>query len=125
LAVKKSRVATMAPGELQRYAAGDESIRLAAEDKGSIHINFTSQLANQSVRNVQVACTIIHEASHKFADTRDFYYTSDAGYRTMSKSNAMRNADSYGFAAICLYKKHMFADEQAMATPPTGMNMNA
>jgi len=125
VAVKKDRVAAMAPGELQRYAAGDADIRLRPEDKGSVHVNFTSQLANQSVRNVQVACTIIHEASHKFSDTRDFHYTSDAGYGTMRRSEAMRNADSYGFAAIRLYKTHMFADEQAMATPPAGINMSA
>jgi hypothetical protein len=96
-----------------------------ANDKGSIHLNFLTQLADRSVTNLRVAGTIIHEASHKFCDTRDFAYSQNAAYGALTSTQALMNADSYAFTAICLYKNHVFHDEAAMTTAPTGINMNA
>jgi hypothetical protein len=125
VAVKSAANAAMPPGALSRYLAGDLSVKVDASDKGSIHLNFLTQLADRSVTNLRVAGTIIHEASHKFCDTRDFAYSQDAGYGALTSRQALMNADSYAFAAVCLYKGHVFQDEAAMTTPPTGVNMNA
>jgi len=86
-------------------------------------VNFRTQLADNTVTNVRVAATIIHEASHKFCDTRDFAYSEDPAYRSLTLANALMNADSYAFTAICLYKKCFFADEGALRKPPAGVNM--
>lgn len=125
VAVKSAAAATMPPGALPRYRAGDLTVPVSAAEKGSIHLNFLTQLADRSVTNLRVAGTIIHEASHKFCDTRDFAYSQDPGYGTLTTTQALMNADSYAFAAVCLYKKHVFQDEAAMTSPPSGINMNA
>ena len=125
VAVKSAAAAAMPPGALSSYRAGDLTVQVRTEDKGSIHLNFLTQLADKSVGNVRVAGTIIHEASHKFCDTRDFAYSHDPGYGTLTSAQAVMNADSYAFTAVCLYKKHFFHDEAALKTAPPGVNMNA
>ena len=120
VAVKSAANAAMAPGELSRYLAGDLSVKVDATDKGSIHLNFLTQLADRSVTNLRVAGTIIHEIGARLS-RRGL----EAPAGALTPTQALMNADSYAFAAVCLYKGHVFQDEAAMTTPPTGINMNA
>lgn len=53
--------------------------------------------------SMKAAITLIHEASHKFLDTLDFAYVYETKYRYMSTDQALRNADSYAFAAASLF----------------------
>jgi hypothetical protein len=81
--------------------SGLDALPLAPENWGSIHLNFEMLLTAQR-SDMEVAVTIIHEASHKFIDTLDFAYVFDAKYQTMTAAEALRNADSYAFAAASL-----------------------
>jgi hypothetical protein len=60
---------------------------------GNIHINF----AILDYHEDSVARTIVHEASHKFADTLDVAY---AGASSYPPKDAIENADSYAWAAL-------------------------
>jgi hypothetical protein len=94
-----------------------DSPRLLPQHKGAIHINFEVFLKDPQQRNLHVARTLIHEASHKFLDTYDFAYTHDPAYATINKAQAMRNADSYAFAAVSCYKARLFRDKMHMMQP--------
>jgi hypothetical protein len=81
--------------------------------KGSVHINF--DLLNTDSK-LSVARTIIHESTHRFKDTEDHAYAwyhqtnvdpGDKAYNELDKDEAMDNADSYAYAAICIYKKKL------------------
>jgi lysine-specific metallo-endopeptidase family protein len=78
---------------------------------GSVHIDF--DLLNTDSK-LSIARTIIHESTHKYKDTEDHAYawyhqTTVAGtaYNELTKAEAMDNADSYAYAAICIYKKQL------------------
>jgi hypothetical protein len=71
---------------------------------GSIHIPFSALLQKP---NVYVARTLLHEATHKACNTRDVYYAMDNGYKSMSALEALDNADSYAWTALCLYKDRL------------------
>ena len=111
---KRAKVASLTADELARRKAHDPSLTILPDEKGSIHINFASLLHGEQYRKLQVARTIIHEASHKFCDTRDIAYSFHDGYKSMTRPQALLNADSYAYAAVSLYKDHVFADSRAM-----------
>jgi hypothetical protein len=112
------------PEEFAKHAANDPSVHLTPEQQGSIKINFPMLLGDKRVTNARVGRVIVHEASHKFCYTRDFAYAGEEGYLQMSKAQGMLNADSYAYAAVSLYKQHLFRSDDEMASPPKGMNMN-
>lgn len=64
--------------------------------QGSIHIEFN--LLKAALRNV-VSMTLIHEASHRFANTQDHAYAYQSGYPSLTRAQAIDNADSYAFFA--------------------------
>ena len=67
--------------------------------------------------NLRVAGTIIHQASHKFCDTRDFAYSYDPGYGTLTSTQAVMNAE-VGFAEAAL-RRAARASRVPTATPQT------
>lgn len=71
---------------------------LARADDPDIYIHFNHILTC----NVwQMARLIIHEATHKFAYTGDYAYHSDsAAWGNLVGANAIKNADSYAYAAV-------------------------
>jgi hypothetical protein len=75
-------------------------------------------------QNLHVARTIIHEATHKFADTRDFAYADDAGYKDLSMEQALCNADSYAYTAVSLYKNYFFKNSAEMLQLGATMNLD-
>jgi hypothetical protein len=125
VAVKKSVQQTMSPADVAKYQNKDPSVRLAPEQLGSIHVNFSLLLKEQSVNEVSVARTIIHEASHKFCSTSDFAYAINPDYANLTASQSLGNADSYAYAAVSLYKGHLFRNDAGMAQPPAGIDMNS
>jgi len=131
VAVKNSFMNTLTPEQKAKYARSrkevpeDRSTHLAGDKKGSIHLNFPLLLNDPSVTLASVAQTIIHEASHKFCDTRDFHYACSEGYFQMSTAQAVLNADSYGYAAMSLFKNHLFRWDQDLVTPRSGIETNA
>jgi Lysine-specific metallo-endopeptidase len=114
----------MTAEEVERRRANDLTISFTPEDQGSIHINFPLLLGTEAFRYLHVARTIIHEATHKFADTRDFAYTDDAGYASLSRQQALRNADSHAFAAVSIHKGHFFKSGVSMLEDGRTMNLN-
>jgi len=89
---------------------------IAPKDWGSIHLNFTALLKNSAVTNGQVAQVIIHEASHKFCSTWDFAYGHVRGdFLSMRKADALKNADSYGLSAMCIYYRRHFTSGPAIS----------
>ena len=56
---------------------------------------------------MRVALTLIHEASHKFIDTFDFAYVYDPVYEQLTTAQALRNADSFAFAAVSIYLRRL------------------
>jgi len=121
---RKAVVAKMSPEEFVRRKSNEPTAKLQPQDKGSIHINFTTLLGEAKYKHLHVARTIIHETSHKFCDTRDFAYSYEPGYTTLTKARAMNNADSHAYAAVCLYKGHFFGDSQAMLAASAGMDLD-
>jgi hypothetical protein len=76
----------------------------AISSRGEIHLDKTTVLTNPLLATI----TLIHEATHKFSNLRDFgnqgYFKDDfSGYVApgLTWNNALRNADSY---AIFVYK---------------------
>lgn len=121
---RKAVVAAMSPDEFARRQKNEPTAGLQPQDKGSIHINFTTLLGEAKYKHLHVARTIIHEASHKFCDTRDFAYSYEPGYASLTKPQAMNNADSHAYAAVCLYKGQFFSDSQAMQAASAGMDLD-
>jgi hypothetical protein len=95
---------------------GKEKVRKAEyrfftpDDWGSIHVNFYNL---PFVPPLRIAITIIHETSHKMANTGDFGYADglDKRYEMLSKNESLLNADSYAYLAISLYKKTAIKNE--------------
>ncbi|NER78630.1 MAG: DUF4157 domain-containing protein [Leptolyngbya sp. SIO1D8] len=69
---------------------------LGPQRPGSIHLQFGTWLSDQPEE--KVAHVILHEATHKFANTDDHGYGSGQGNRLEPKK-AIENADSYPYFA--------------------------
>ena len=99
------------------------SVEVRVEQRGSIHVNFQQLLKEEKqVSALRVARTIIHEASHKFCNTQDHAYATDAGYRVLQDHEALWNADSYAYTAVSLYKGICFQTDDQMAREHVDMN---
>ena len=98
-------------------------VEVRTEQRGSIHVNFQQLLKEEKqVSALRVARTIIHEASHKFCNTQDHAYATNAGYRMLQDHEALWNADSYAYCAVSLYKGVCFLTDDQMAREHIDMN---
>jgi hypothetical protein len=71
---------------------------LSQADDAQIYIHF-NHLVTSNVW--QMARLIIHEATHKYAYTGDYaYYSNSAAWGNLLGANAIKNADSYAYAAV-------------------------
>ena len=100
------------------YAAGVSPRKTVLEVEkgfvvmGSIHITFERFLDKKTLLNhtilgeTELAALLIHEASHKFCDTKDHAYTHETlKYAKLTTIEAVDNADSYAYAAISIFCK--------------------
>ena len=71
---------------------------------GPIHLDFKRAAKYSKTATARV---IIHEASHTFCKTEDVAYNWDPAYNMMSLDDAVRNADSYAYAAMSLASKKL------------------
>jgi len=72
-----------------------------------------------------VARMLVHEAGHKFCDLDDMAYVDDPRYRQMDVTEALRNADSYAYMVVSLYKGHVFLKHEDMKVAPANIDMNS
>jgi hypothetical protein len=92
-------------------------VEIGPEHRKSIHFDFhylTTAGVASKYSHLSVARTIIHEASHRFASTKDFAYIFNAPYGTLGKNKAVNNADSYAWMAISIYKNFNFNSPAVM-----------
>jgi hypothetical protein len=117
---------SMSREDKARFKANDPSLELSLEDRKNIKLDFRL-LAMGSEPALRIAGTIVHEASHRYANTRDCAYAHDEGaYRPLSKFHAMNNADSFALAAICLYKDRCFENYDVMRRESfNGVDLNS
>jgi hypothetical protein len=88
------------PALFDQWVGG--SYKLLPDEWGNIKVDFTLL---GKVPRLQIAGTLIHESTHKMKNAVDHCYASSSGtYKTLTKAQAMDNADSYAFVAISLYK---------------------
>jgi hypothetical protein len=80
--------------------------------KRSIHLEFN--LLKDALRPV-ASMTIIHEASHKFANTADNAYAYQASYNQLSALQAANNADSYAYFAWSIYLGKVVTSTDALS----------
>lgn len=78
-----------------------KALKLNRSQKGSIHVPFEKLTVKPLLYQAR---TLIHESTHKVKDTRDVHYAMDMEYKTMTPVEAIDNADSYAWTALCLYK---------------------
>jgi hypothetical protein len=87
------------------YVKGDPTAQ------GSIHLAFD---LTSTYSETAIARIIVHEATHKFADTEDHAYSHEtAKWSAMTMAQACDNADSYAYAAISLLRGRL-VDWQTM-----------
>lgn len=93
--------------------------QVGLEQRRSMHIKF-SLCETQSVN--AVARIIVHEASHIFASTGDVcYYSDSVQYATLKTQDAIINADSYAFAAICLWLGKTVTSSELLGEKPAAI----
>lgn len=79
---------------------------------GSLEIYLDFSLMKR-INKFQMARIIVHEATHKFAFTGDYAYMHDtAKFGTLSKGEALKNADSYAYAAISVQEESALTPEK-------------
>jgi hypothetical protein len=101
----------IAPGKFPLFAANLPNNKYSAAGLGSIHIDFDLLTTDSKL---SIARTIIHESTHKYKDTEDhayaWYHQSNVNgtpYNQLTKAEAIDNADSFAYAAVCIYKKKL------------------
>ena len=78
---------------------------LERNKKGRIHLDFDELKPGAEWF---VASLLIHEASHKFADTKDYAYRTQVQlFSSMPSSVLLRNADSIAVMVSNTYQKHL------------------
>lgn len=73
---------------------------LDPSNTGSIHVQFS--YCKEKPMDA-MARIIVHEATHKFAGTADYGYAAMNSIKDVPPEKAVRNADSYAFAAMSVY----------------------
>jgi hypothetical protein len=115
-------------GEIAGYVVpksselGKNEPNRTADQKGSIHIQF--YLAKRHSVDF-CARTILHEATHKYANTDDMGGAWGGGsstnshpfFESMLKDDAKNNADSYAIAGISLLKQKLVSHTDLLAEP--------
>lgn len=98
---------------------------LEPHQQGGIHLNFAFLRDDGPLGSLlYIACLIIHEASHKFASTFDHNYTWETfSYSALATEQKIENADSYAYAAISLYKRHVFAGKSDFESLTDAVNL--
>ena len=77
---------------------------------GNVHLNFAA-LAwpyPPCSSDLWVAGLIIHESSHKWANTYDHTYTYEMEYTNLDKSQLVNNADSISYGCMSLFKNNLY-----------------
>jgi hypothetical protein len=88
------------------------SYKFQPEEWGNIKVDFALL---SKVPRLQIAGTLIHESTHKMKNAVDHCYASSTGaYKSLTKAQAMDNADSYAFVAISLYKMAYIKNDNAL-----------
>jgi hypothetical protein len=83
---------------------------LARAESLDIYIDFSLL---KSCNKYQIARIIVHEATHKFAYTGDYAYMSNSGkFNLMTAKDALKNADSYAYAAISVLAESALTPEK-------------
>jgi len=85
--------------EIQSHEKGAKAGEKTPRRRGHIHVNYTLAKAD-------LAVTVIHEATHRFAGTGDFAYEQEVQkWNDLSDAEKLNNADS--FACFCrdVYQK--------------------
>jgi hypothetical protein len=85
-------------------------VQIDPDERGSIHLNFRL-MKKINFGPLRIARTIIHEASHKFANTMDHAYADETNYKSLSRNQMLINADSYAYIAICLARATSYKDD--------------
>ena len=95
-------------GEVEGYVVPPR-LRPKKGTFGSIHIEFS--LA-KIYPKPQIARVIIHEATHKFADTLDIAYCYWKTYPQGWKGDKINNADSHAYVILFIYCKQLIKDQE-------------
>jgi hypothetical protein len=83
---------------------------LSTAENLDIYLNF-SLIKTSNV--FEMARIIVHEATHKYAFTGDYAYMSDARkFGLMAAADAVKNADSYAYAAISVKAESALTPEK-------------
>jgi hypothetical protein len=80
------------------------NVHIGADDIGTGTVRNLDAQARERI-DIRLAHTLIHESTHKFASTDDFYYKRDAEHSTpwnhdsgrVTRMNGLNNADSYAW----------------------------
>jgi len=74
---------------------------------GGIHIEFADVAEYPSLL---LAMVIVHEATHKFADTEDHAYTEQNKYAGLTREQRIENADSFAYVVISITLNQLIGD---------------
>jgi WD40 repeat protein len=72
-----------------------------------IHIEFSNVT---EYPRLLLALVIVHEATHKFADTEDHAYTDDDDYKKLTMAQRIENADSFAYVVISIALDQLIKD---------------
>jgi hypothetical protein len=81
------------------------------EGARSIHIEFSLAAVYPPI---QLARIIVHEATHKFAGTRDHAYTYEEDYEDLTMEERVFNADSYAYVVISIALNKLIKNESRL-----------
>ena len=107
---------------LDNHKAADEQYlmmkQLESGNTKSIHIEY-SYIAKYSVD--AMARIILHESTHKFAATGDFGYADKGQISKLAPTEAVRNADSFAYAGMCLLRDSLVTPGQLNNEKPSAL----
>ena len=101
--MERERVWDAATGETRGELEGPTSF---TQPKG-IHIEFSNV---PKYPRLLLALVIVHEATHKFADTEDRAYTDDDNYEKLTVAQRIENADSFAYVVISIALNQLIKD---------------
>ena len=113
--MEKERVWNAKTGEALGELKGPVYFTQMCTPKG-IHIEFSH--ITKYPRLLLAQC-IVHEATHKFANTEDHAYTDDDNYEKLIAAQRIENADSFAYVVISIAKGQLITDlEQFLEVVP-------
>src|SRR5882724_1279538 len=113
--MEKERVWNAKTGEALGELKGPVYFTQMCRPKG-IHIEFSH--ITKYPRLLLAQC-IVHEATHKFANTEDHAYTDDDNYEKLIAAQRIENADSFAYVVISIAKGQLITDlEQFLEVVP-------